>query len=250
LSRVYWTERTTLDLPTGNDWLSALELSQFQKFRFEKRRTDWRLGRWTAKQAVTAYLQVEPRSEVLAAIEILPSAAGAPDVVICNQPAPIKLSLSHSNGRALCALTLAGIRLGCDIERVEPRTAGFVSDYFTSHEQSQIEQLPGSDRHTVITMFWSAKESALKALGEGLRLDTRSVNVIVNEVQVRTGTLSLCSDFSASMTQKWLTLEVATNNGTTFPGRWRQSHGFVTTIVADARPDTPTPSEVVLPGLL
>ena len=69
------------------------------------------------------------------------------------------------------------MRLGADLEVIEPRADSFVEDYFTPGEQQRVPSLPLSQQAWAVTLIWSAKEAALKALGKGLRLDTRSVEV-------------------------------------------------------------------------
>ncbi|MGZ6641917.1 MAG: hypothetical protein ACXVFT_08780 [Solirubrobacteraceae bacterium] len=68
--------------------------------RLAKRRDDWRLGRWTAKAAVAAWLGVGAER-----IEVLAAADGAPDAWLDGAPVPVSLSLSHRAGRALAAVT-------------------------------------------------------------------------------------------------------------------------------------------------
>jgi len=67
--------------------------------------------------------------------------------------------------------------MGCDLEIIEPRADSFVADYFTAEEQKMVAGADATDRDLRVTLLWSAKESALKALGEGLRMDTRCVAV-------------------------------------------------------------------------
>jgi len=61
-----------------------------------------------------------------------------------------------------------------DLEAVEPRSDAFVRDYFT---RSEIAAVAAGERNLLANLIWSAKESALKALGVGLTLDTREVEV-------------------------------------------------------------------------
>ena len=145
--------------------------------RFEKRRADWRLGRWTAKLAVSAYYNAPCRPDCLRRFEIRPEMSGAPNVWIGTRPAPLTISLSHRAGSAVCAVAPAGVELGCDLETVEPRSPEFLADYFTAREQSLVKQAATSDRPRLVALFWSAKESALKALRLGLRVDTRRLEV-------------------------------------------------------------------------
>jgi 4'-phosphopantetheinyl transferase len=63
------------------------------------------------------------------------------------------------------------------LELIEPHSDAFVGDYFTEREQTFIERWRGVERDQLVTTLWSAKESALKALRVGLRVDTRSVDV-------------------------------------------------------------------------
>ena len=69
--------------------------------------------------------------------------------------------------------------VGCDLELVEPRTPGFVADFLTAAEQQSVASRPDPD--AAANLIWSAKESALKVLQTGLRRDTRSVEVAVDE---------------------------------------------------------------------
>ncbi len=137
---VYWLERSAADLPAHNDWLSASDRTRLEGMRFAKRRDDWRLGRWTAKLAVAAYLDLPTDLRALAEIEVLPAPSGAPEVFLANQPAEVTISLSHRDGVAICAVADSGVDLGCDLEIVEPRSDAFVNDYFTPEEQALVAQ--------------------------------------------------------------------------------------------------------------
>jgi len=139
---VYWLEQTDGDVPAANDWLSEREQTFLSHLRFAKRRSDWRLGRWTAKQAVARSLNMSVQREALAGIEIRSAASGAPEVFFANQPAPVTISLSHRDGAAICAVALSSAALGCDLEMIEPRSDAFVTDYFTPEEQTLWRERP------------------------------------------------------------------------------------------------------------
>ncbi len=171
MMEVYWLERTEADLPTDNDWLSASEAASLNGMRFAKRRDDWRLGRWTAKRAVATYLILPSDRQILAGIEIRPMPSGAPEVFIANQPAAVTVSLTHRAGAAACAIASSGVALGCDLEVIEPRSEAFIADYFTAEEQQLIQRMSATERPRLLALLWSGKESALKALRTGLRLE-------------------------------------------------------------------------------
>jgi 4'-phosphopantetheinyl transferase len=162
------------DVPAADDWLSEREAAHLATLHVPKRHADWRLGRWTAKQAVWTYLS---GPAPLAAIEIVAAPCGAPEVWLRGSPAPVAISLSHSGDTGFCVVAPAGTELGCDVETVEARSAAFVADYFTAEEQVLVAEAPQEDRDYLITVLWSAKESVLKALRRGLRADTRDVAV-------------------------------------------------------------------------
>jgi 4'-phosphopantetheinyl transferase len=226
---VSWFELTSADLAAEDDWLSASEAIRLSGMRFAKRRTDWRLGRWTAKRAVSLYLNlpVDPRS--LARMEIRPAPSGAPEVFLGNEPAPVTISISHREGRAACAVGQAVppavLLLGCDLEIVEPRSDAFAADYFTAEEQELLAQASPADRLWLLALLWSGKESVLKALRVGLRLDTRCVAVDPFVGQVPGG-----SD--------WRPLR-AHHNGQVLSGWWRQTGNLVRTMVAVPAPAAP-----------
>lgn len=231
---VYWMEQTGMDIPLDDSWLSFREASRCDGFRFPKRRADWRLGRWTAKGAVASYLSLPAHPEGLAAIEIRPAASGAPEVFIADGPAPVAISLSHRAGRALCVVAPIGACLGCDLEAIESRSNAFIADFFTPEEQQIIARVHGLEQQRRLALLWSAKESALKALHEGLRLDTRTV-VVSFEPEARDR-------------EEWAPLHVR-HGEQGFDGWWQEWGDLVRTIVVDRPPDLPVHLESA-PGFL
>src|ERR1022692_4325151 len=127
---VYWLEQTEADIPEENDWLSESEAASLERLHFAKRRADWRLGRWTAKRALSVCLKMP----------------APPEVFIDNQPAAVTISLSHRSGIAACTVAISCVDLGCDLEIVEPHGDAFVSDYFTIEEKALVARASAADR--------------------------------------------------------------------------------------------------------
>jgi 4'-phosphopantetheinyl transferase len=279
--KVYWLEQTEADLPNGgtgvppvdghaqdgpatrpeSEWLGAKERVQLSAMRFAKRRADWQLGRWTAKHALAACLCLPDDHLVLAKIELRSASSGAPEVFFANKPAPATISLSHREGIAVCAVALQSGALGCDLEMIEARSDAFLADYFTIEEQELVAQTPEDDRSRLLALLWSAKESALKALHAGLRLDTRSVSVLPPILgRRRFGSGEGCIEQAAfgeqpaESLEPWLRLHVRCHHGQCFHGWWKQTGRFVRTVLAtelalpptlltpSGRPATPVPS--------
>ena len=262
--KLHWLEQAATDVPADNDWLSAGEATRLSALRVPKRRSDWRLGRWTAKHAVAACLNLPGHSQALASIEIRPADSGAPEVFFANQRAGVSISLSHRAGVAACAVAPLGTALGCDLELIEPRSAGFLADYFTADEQELVARASPADRDRVVNLLWSAKESVLKALGVGLRENclctiVRSVEGLlcqdrpwqVSQLQSRPGqnkdgpngieNSTLASLPGASL---WHPLQVAYTGGRVFQGWWQQSDSLLRTMVASP----PSKPPVMLTG--
>ena len=168
-----------LNLADLSIYLGDHEEEVYQKLRFAKRQTDWLGGRMAAKrlmQMVDARWNQKQTNE----IEILSEESGAPYLVISGwQGNPGRVSISHSNGYVFCAYSPDEIQMGVDLELIEPRTGEFAGDFFTEKEVDQISTLENTNKILFVTVIWSGKESVLKALSTGLRVDTRSVEVVL-----------------------------------------------------------------------
>ena len=172
--------------------LSPAEEARLAEFTVVKRRRDWLLGRWTAKDLVRTVLAEQYGSRIPAAdVVIMADADGAPFVALATDAGalpqgrqPWSLSISHSQGVAFCALMLnqegAAHAIGADIEFIEPRADNFVRDFFTADEMALVRQASPGGHDALVTAVWSAKEAVLKALRTGLRLDTRQVQCLIH----------------------------------------------------------------------
>jgi len=244
MTELYWLEQTEADVPASNDWLSESEAARLDHMRFAKRRRDWRLGRWTAKLAIAAYRNLSGDSRTLRDVEIHPALSGAPEVFFAGQPAAVTVSLSHRDGIAMCAVAPSRVALGCDLEIIEPRSDGFTADYFTEGEKEFVARACASDRPRLWTLLWSGKESALKALRVGLRLDTRSAVVSLDDVERRSAEDGLGWAADSLFTprppaNRWRPLRVRCTNGQVFDGWWHNSENLVRTFVAAPPPVPP-----------
>ncbi len=212
--------QTVADVPPDDGWLGPWEREHAKTLRFPKRLQDWKLGRWTAKLAVGRYLAAASES-----LEIRTSRDGAPEAYVAGEPAPVSLSISHSGGVALAAVGEPGLALGCDLELIDVRTVEFVLDYFTEAEASMALAAAPDRQPLLCTLVWSAKESALKSLREGLRRDTRSVSVSVA---------------GPGDGRDWAPLSVSCPDlGRLFEGWWKAEMGFVLTLTGRSLPFPP-----------
>ena len=240
---ISWILDEEMPVPEGNNpaFLNTIELEKLAGKRFPKRRMEWLHGRWVAKQLLQRQ-HPACRGCSLSEILIQNETSGLPYASLADgSRLPGSLSITHSGPLAASALVLdAKCEVGIDLEKIEPRPAGIFETYFTRHEIAYIHTLSPDDLPKVITLIWSAKEAVLKALGAGLSMDTRRIEI----------------SFSGSEDPKaaqggWQKFEVAlqdltkpgadnlTGVGLNWDG-WRQTyHEFILTI-AVSRP-TPAP---------
>jgi len=172
-----WLECDESDLPADTSWVSDAETECFRSRWVPKRRREWLLGRWTAKSALASHFQLSCDPAVFRTISIVPGKTGAPFVTMQGEPTGVSLSISHRDGRALAVISTQRTLLGCDLEKAEPHTRVFVETFFTPQEIELVQHAEVRERASIESMIWSAKESVLKVLAVGLRVDTRSVSV-------------------------------------------------------------------------
>jgi 4'-phosphopantetheinyl transferase len=169
---VTWCLGSSERVPAGDRWLSPAERVSQQRFVVAKRRADWRAGRWYAK-SLLAEVSGLPRECI--GVVARSDENGFPLVEGFGRVAP-GVSISHCEGMAMAVVAPAGIPVGCDLERIARRADRFAADWFTRAEQRRLQDSPPSVRDEMTTLTWCVKEAALKAVGEGLRVDTREVD--------------------------------------------------------------------------
>src|SRR5690606_24625333 len=112
---IRWLIQTTADHPdlaagrAPAGLLTAEEATHYQAYTSPRRRRDWLLGRWTAKQLVQHHLMLSlgfrPACD---SFMVAQTPSGAP-IITSHSPThspvlPLALSISHSQGYAFCAL--------------------------------------------------------------------------------------------------------------------------------------------------
>ena len=221
-------------LPPQEQWLTPGEAAILARLRYTKRRTEFLLRRLVTKHAVASVTGRSTDPATLAGIEVRNAPSGAPYVCVDGVPIEVGVSISDRAGWAICVTSpMEPLAVGCDLELVEPRSPGFVDDFLTTTEQRLVGLcVAGEERDAVVNLIWSAKESALKVLGTGLRRDTRTLDVTP----------------APPRGDGWGTLAVRAVEGTVFPGWWRREGRFLVTIAT--RVAAPPPAALGDPGAL
>lgn len=220
---IRWLLLRASSLPEGDDWLGANERRVLAGLGFPKRRFEWRLGRYTAKRALSDFAEVDDLSRM----EVIAAKDGAPEAFIDDQGIDACISISHREQVAACVIA-PNAKVGCDLEAIEPRSRRFVADFFTEREGTRLDGTADGFRDRHVALTWSAKESALKLLRVGLRRDTRSVEVEIEDPE--------------AAEPDWHPFRVTISpENWELRGWWRQDEDLVLTVVSDPRDRAPIP---------
>lgn len=132
------------------------------------RREDWLLGRIAAKEAaLAALLGSGGEAGDLRRLQIVADEAGAPEVCLDGAVSDAAISIAHSGGHAIAAVSGPGEALGVDIE---PLTrAGEIAGLATAFGRGELDLAGKRFGADGPVWLWTAKEAVAKALGTGLR---------------------------------------------------------------------------------
>src|SRR5512144_2394373 len=117
-----WHSAGMAEVPAEDDWLSEREAARAAGMRYPKRRSEFRLGRWTAKTTISRLVEAPGNPGPLAGIEIASAPGGAPDPRVREASAPVSISMTDRADWAVCLASTARLALGCDLELVESRS--------------------------------------------------------------------------------------------------------------------------------
>jgi 4'-phosphopantetheinyl transferase len=88
----------------------------------------------------------------------------------------VELSITHSGD--LVGVAIADVPVGIDVERIDPALDVDVLArmVLTPDEAQELKEYDGLNKIRAFTTYWTRKEAVVKATGEGLRTDLRSVD--------------------------------------------------------------------------
>jgi phosphopantetheine--protein transferase-like protein len=160
--------------------LTEEEAEEFRSKKVTKRANEWVVGRIALKRSVQRLLACRDHTELPARdIRITADGNGKPQVQVSDGDGSTmgEVSLSHSNGLAIAAAACEEgfLGVGIDLEQVQDRSQAWVEDCFTPDEIHRARN--ARDPQRVFTAMWALKEAALKALGMGLRIDLKTIDV-------------------------------------------------------------------------
>ena len=166
------TDQDRDDIPS-DDLLSEGERQRAARFATATLRRRWSSARSGLRRVLSAYAGVAPRelAFVAATDGKLGLAAG------CG-PARLRFNLSHSDGLALCAVTV-GAEIGVDVEhmRALDERDALAAEIMTAAELELFARAASAERSQLFFRSWTMKEALSKAIGVGLGLPFNRIEV-------------------------------------------------------------------------
>jgi 4'-phosphopantetheinyl transferase len=149
--------------------LSADERARADRFRFERDRSRYTVGRGLLRALLGRYLGRRPED-----VEVSYGAYGKPHLA---GPGPW-FNLAHSGTVALYCVTSAG-EIGVDVERDDANFARerIAERFFSPTEVAILRALPEALQPRAFLTCWTRKEAFIKARGDGLSLPLDSFDV-------------------------------------------------------------------------
>jgi 4'-phosphopantetheinyl transferase len=144
--------------------LAADERDKMQRFRFEKDRRRYLVGRGLLRSLLGRYLDVSSQT-----LRFETTAAGKP--YLASGQKQLQFNLAHSGEYVLIAIADRRA-VGVDVEEIKDDfDAGEIAgNFFSPNEQRDLEMLTGRARIEAFFECWTRKEAYVKARGEGLSL--------------------------------------------------------------------------------
>ncbi len=152
--------------------LSADEWERANRFRFDRHRRQYVVGRGALRALVAAYAGGRPE-----AVRFRYGHRGKP---FLESPAPggLQFNLSNSDELALVGF-VNGPEIGVDVEylRPMPDCEQISERFFSESERQVLRSIPGRAKEEAFFNCWTRKEAYLKAVGEGLAAPLDSFDV-------------------------------------------------------------------------
>lgn len=151
--------------------LSADEWERANRFRFDKHRRQYVVGRGVLRGLVAAYTGTRPE-----AVRFRYGERGKP--YLADSTSGLELNLSNSDEMALVGF-VRGLEIGVDIEFLKPMPdcEQIAERFFSASERDVLRALPADRKEEAFFNCWTRKEAYLKAVGTGLAVPLDSFDV-------------------------------------------------------------------------
>ncbi|MEM8858375.1 MAG: 4'-phosphopantetheinyl transferase superfamily protein [Chloroflexota bacterium] len=158
------------DLVSRSDFFASDELERAKRFRFDKHRRQYLVGRKALRQILGFYLALEPQK-----VKFVYGEFGKPLV----EQAGVSFNLSNSHEMALIGVSPFE-SIGVDLEYKDRHiwdADALAKTVFTDLEQEELSQYPKANRLIPFLSGWTRKEAYLKGIGKGLAMPLKDFSV-------------------------------------------------------------------------
>jgi 4'-phosphopantetheinyl transferase len=159
--------------------LSPDEWERAHRFRFDKHRRQYVVGRGALRALAAAYVGARPEE-----IKFSYGPRGKPFLAPPFDGGGLQLNLSNSDEMALVGF-VRGREIGVDVEYMRPMTdcEEIAERFFSESERQTLRTIPFPAKQEAFFNCWTRKEAYLKAVGEGLAapLDSFDVTLALDE---------------------------------------------------------------------
>lgn len=151
--------------------LASDEWERANRFRFDKHRRQYVVGRGALRTLVAAYTGARPEQ-----VQFRYGDRGKP--YVAHPAGDLELNLSNSDEMALVGF-VRGREIGMDIELLKPMPdCEQISErFFSESERKVLRALPADRKEEAFFNCWTRKEAYLKAVGTGLAAPLDSFDV-------------------------------------------------------------------------
>ncbi len=169
--------------PKGSElirnYLNDNEQKYFQTLRYERRINSYLLGRYVAKQAISALIEENNLKEI-----IIQNGVFNQPVVVCRSNRNIQVSITHCDDLGAAIAFPDIFLIGVDIEKADIKKRRTLETQLTKHEKELACKVSHS-YDCFLVMIWTIKESLSKALKTGLTIPLSILEV--KDVEVNNG---------------------------------------------------------------
>ena len=150
--------------------LSPDEWARANRFRFDRHRRQYVVGRGALRELLAAYLGTRP--------ELVRFNYGPRGKPFLEERSDLYFNLSNSDEMALIGFVL-GREIGVDIEYLKrmPDCEQIAERFFSESERVVLRGIPAERKEETFFNCWTRKEAYLKAVGEGLAAPLDSFDV-------------------------------------------------------------------------
>lgn len=103
---------------------------------------------------------------------------GKPWIIVDDKSNLVPVSISHKNQFVFVYAGMFEQYVGVDVEEIKIFSDVLMNGFLTQEEKNYLGKIPKSEFLKTVTKIWCIKESILKAIGCGLRMRPKRINVV------------------------------------------------------------------------